>query len=253
MVVAMMLEKYYYDLHIHSCLSPCGDDDMTPNNIAGMAALKGLQVLALTDHNTCKNCPAFFAACKKQGIIPIAGAEVTTAEDIHAVCLFPTLEAAMEFDRLMDEKRVRIKNEPDIFGRQQIMDGEDNVIGEEEYLLINALDVYLDDLYGIARSLGGIAYPAHLDKDANGVLAMLGTIPDHPDFRVAEFHDLDKRAAFEERFPFLAGKLHLENSDAHYLWEINEAESFLPVAVETYSSENVRRAIFRLFTGEDKI
>ena len=136
-----MPEKYYYDLHIHSCLSPCGDDDMTPNNIAGMAALKGLQVLALTDHNTCKNCPAFFAACKKQGIIPIAGAEVTTAEDIHAVCLFPSLEAAMNFDRLMDERRVRVANEPDIFGRQQIMDEEDNVIGEEKYLLINALDL----------------------------------------------------------------------------------------------------------------
>ena len=248
-----MPEKYYYDLHIHSCLSPCGDDDMTPNNIAGMAALKGLQVLALTDHNTCKNCPAFFAACKKQGIIPIAGAEVTTAEDIHAVCLFPSLEAAMDFDRLMDKRRVRVANEPDIFGRQQIMDEEDNVIGEEKYLLINALDLYLDDLYGIARSFGGIAYPAHLDKDANGVLSMLGTIPDHPDFRVAEYHDLGKRAAFEERFPFLARKRPLENSDAHYLWEINEQKDFFRLQVEPYSSENVRRAIFRLLTGEDTL
>lgn len=57
------MNKYYYDLHIHSCLSPCGDNDMTPNNIAGMAALKGLNLLALTDHNTAKNCPAFFEAC----------------------------------------------------------------------------------------------------------------------------------------------------------------------------------------------
>ena len=226
---------------------------MTPNNIAGMAALKGLQVLALTDHNTCKNCPAFFSACRKQGIIPIAGAEVTTAEDIHAVCLFPSLEAAMAFDRLMDERRVRVANRPDVFGRQQIMDEEDNVIGEEEFLLINGLDLYLDDLYGIVRPLGGIAYPAHLDKDANGVLAMLGTVPDHPDFRVAEYHDLAKRAAFEERFPFLARKLPLENSDAHYLWEINEPKAFFPLRVEPYSSENARRAIFRLLTGEDTL
>ena len=70
------MNKYYYDLHIHSCLSPCGDNDMTPNNIAGMAALEGLHLLALTDHNTSKNCPAFFEACRRQGIVPIAGMEL---------------------------------------------------------------------------------------------------------------------------------------------------------------------------------
>ena len=244
-----MLEKYYYDLHVHSCLSPCGDDDMTPNNIAGMAALKGLQVVALTDHNTLKNCPAFFAACKKQGIIPIAGVEVTTAEDIHAVCLFPALEDAMAFDRFLDERRVRIPNERDIFGAQQIMDGEDNVIGEEECLLINAVNVYLDELYSHARSHSGICYPAHLDKDANGVLSMLGTIPDHPDFTVAEYHDHQKKAELEEQFPFLAGKRHLVNSDAHYLWDINEATDFFSVEVERYSSDAVRREIFKQLGG----
>ena len=86
------MKKYYYDLHIHSCLSPCGDDDSTPNSIAGMGELNGLQIMALTDHNTCKNCPAFFKACKNHGILPVAGMELTTAEDIHAVCLFPNLE-----------------------------------------------------------------------------------------------------------------------------------------------------------------
>ena len=82
------MNRYYYDLHIHSCLSPCGDNDNTPNNIAGMATLCGLNIVALTDHNSCKNCPAFFAAAKKYGIIPIAGMELTTSEDIHIVCLF---------------------------------------------------------------------------------------------------------------------------------------------------------------------
>ena len=68
---------YFYALHIHSCLAPCADDDMTPANIAGMAALQGLNLVALTDHNSCKNCPAFFEAAKKQGIIPVAGMELT--------------------------------------------------------------------------------------------------------------------------------------------------------------------------------
>ena len=73
------MKPYYYDFHIHSCLSPCADNDMTPNNIAGTAVLAGIDVMALTDHNTLKNCPAFFSAAKRNGIIPIAGAEVTTS------------------------------------------------------------------------------------------------------------------------------------------------------------------------------
>lgn len=92
------MNKYYYDLHIHSCLSPCADNDMTPCNIAGMAAIKGLNIVALTDHNSTKNCRAFFTAAKRHGIIAVAGMELTTAEDVHIVCLFPTLEAAENFD-----------------------------------------------------------------------------------------------------------------------------------------------------------
>ena len=89
------MRKLFYDLHLHSCLSPCGDNDMTPNNMAGMASLKGLQIAALTDHNSSKNCPAFLAACEKNGIVGIAGMELTTSEEIHLVCLFEYLDAAL--------------------------------------------------------------------------------------------------------------------------------------------------------------
>ena len=91
------MREYACDLHVHSCLSPCGDEDMTPGNIAGMAVLNGLDIVALTDHNSSKNCPAFFAQAKAQGIIPVAGMELTTAEDIHMICLFRTLEDALSF------------------------------------------------------------------------------------------------------------------------------------------------------------
>ena len=74
---------FTYDLHVHSCLSPCGDDEMTPCNIAGMAFIAGVKIVALTDHNSCKNCPAFFKACEEYGVTPVAGCELTTAEEIH--------------------------------------------------------------------------------------------------------------------------------------------------------------------------
>ena len=116
---------FSYDFHIHSCLSPCGDDDMTPANIAGMASVKGLSVIAVTDHNSCKNCPAVLKAAEDCGITAIAGMELCTAEEVHVVCLFKSLEAALDFDSYVHRHIMPIKNRPDIFGRQQIMDEND--------------------------------------------------------------------------------------------------------------------------------
>ena len=63
---------------MHSCLSPCGDDEATPANLAGMCALAGLDIAALTDHNTCGNCRAFCEAAQSYGILGICGMELTT-------------------------------------------------------------------------------------------------------------------------------------------------------------------------------
>ena len=131
------MNRYYYDLHIHSCLSPCADNDMTPSNIAGMATIAGVQIVALTDHNTVKNCPAFFKAAKRQGIIPVAGMELTTSEDIHVVCLFERLEDAVEFGCEIEKHRILIKNRTDIFGEQLIVDENDNVYATDGYTKIN--------------------------------------------------------------------------------------------------------------------
>ena len=119
----------YYDLHIHSCLSPCGDDDMTPANLVGMAAVKGLDVIALTDHNTCKNCPAAMHHGAEYGVTVIPGMELTTEEEIHVICLFPSLQDALSFDALIGSKLMPFPNREDIFGKQQIMNEKDEVTG----------------------------------------------------------------------------------------------------------------------------
>ena len=176
------MKKLYYDLHIHSCLSPCADDDMTPNNISGMAKLKGLDVVALTDHNTAKNCPAFLKAAKSYGLIGIAGMELTTAEDIHVVCLFEKLEEAMAFSEEIGNHLIKIKNRVEIFGRQQIMDEEDNILGEEEYVLSNATDISVEDVPELVKSFNGVCYPAHIDRTANGIVSVLGVFPQDAEF-----------------------------------------------------------------------
>jgi hypothetical protein len=172
---------------------------MTPNNIAGMAALKGLQVAALTDHNTCKNCPAFFEAARRYGIIPIAGMELTTSEDIHAVCLFETLEDALLLEKEDEKNRVLVENRTDIFGNQLILDGEDNKIGEERYLLSNATMISIEDAPSLAQKFGGVCYPAHIDRESNGIISVLGAFPPTPYFKCVELHDMNKKEEFAKK------------------------------------------------------
>ena len=153
----------YYDLHIHSCLSPCGDDDMTPANLVGMAAVKGLDVIALTDHNSCANCPAAMYHGENYGVTVIPGMELTTEEEVHVICLFARLEDALAFDRLVYERLMPVPNREEIFGKQQVMNEKDEVTGTKEYLLINATSISFDEVFPLVRSYGGIAYPAHVD------------------------------------------------------------------------------------------
>ncbi len=243
------MNRYYYDLHIHSCLSPCGDDDNTPNNIAGMGVLAGLNIMALTDHNTCKNCPAFFEAAKKQGIVPVAGMELTTAEDIHIVCLFEFLEDAMAFDKEVEKHRILFPNRVDIYGEQMIMDGDDNVIGTDEYLLSNATDITVEECPELVEHFGGVCYPAHIDRQANGIISTLGTFPQIKGFRCAELHD---GANIEE----YRSKYNLDDytlvvcSDAHYLWDIRDKENSFWIDDEPYSSALVRKRLFEKLRGQ---
>lgn len=214
----------YYDLHLHSCLSPCGDDDMTPANIAGMASIKGLDVIALTDHNSCKNCPAAMFQGREYGVIVIPGMELCTAEEVHVICLFPALENALAFDDYVYEHMLPIKNREAIFGKQQIMDENDKVTGTVENLLINATDITFDDAFSLTASYGGIAYPAHVDKSSTSVLSNLGFVPPDSTFTCAEFHDLKNLHRIQKEHPYFLQCNIVSSSDAHYLGDIREPE-----------------------------
>ncbi len=239
------MSRYYYDLHIHSCLSPCADDDNTPNNLAGMAKLSGLDVVALTDHNSVKNCPAFFEAAERYGLVPIAGMELTTSEEIHIVCLFERLSDALRFGEEVDRRRLPVKNRPDIFGEQLILDGEDNLVGKEENLLSVATDISVEELSRLVSEFGGICYPAHIDREANGIIAVLGTLPDTLGFSTVEFRDGESVEEYSKRLD-LSNMTVVINSDAHFLTGIRDKENFfvLPDGLDT--SDAVRAEIFKI-------
>ena len=225
--------KLYYDFHIHSCLSPCGDDESTPNNIVNMALIKGLNVIALSDHNTGRNCPAAMAVGKKNGLVVLPAMDLTTAEDIHILCLFEKYECLQKLETYIQKTRLRIKNKPQVFGRQLVMNERDEVIGEEEDLLIVSSGVSVEEAAPLVESMGGIAVPAHIDKQANGLVGVLGAFDYNLGFKMIE-STLDSGVSLPR----------ITDSDAHYLWDIAEAEHFIDA--ESCSAHGVFAALRRM-------
>ncbi len=146
------VKRYHYDFHIHSCLSPCGDDEMTPADIVGMACVNGLDIIALTDHNCARNTPAAVRAGERAGLTVIPGMELETAEEVHVVLLFPTAEAALACGQVVDDARFKIGNRPDIYGRQVIMDESDNECGEVADLLVTSTSIGVYEAAALAGS-----------------------------------------------------------------------------------------------------
>lgn len=218
--------KLYYDFHIHSALSPCGDNDMTPNNLINMSIIKGLDAVALTDHNACENVRAA-AAVAGDKIIFIPGMEVETSEEVHIVTLFPTADAAEEMQRILVDSSPFIPNRPEIFGNQYIMDENDKICGEIDRMLVTAsgLDIYT--VVAAAKDLGGIAYPAHIDRESYSVLSNLGFIPPDLDISAVEITEKSRTALegeYSNRYNIIT------SSDAHYLWDISERNHYIEVS-----------------------
>lgn len=218
------MRPVFYDLHIHSCLSPCGDMDMTPNNILNMALLKELDLIALTDHNSCKNCPALMRAAEGSGLVVLPGMELTTSEEVHVVCLFPALGNAMDFDRYVHDRLPDLDNRPEIFGEQQLLGWQDEPAGVEKKLLINATTIEISALPALVRAYGGFCYPAHIDRSSNSVLSNLGFIPPECGFRTLEVAKPEEFFANGKNQAYKEGYTVVTSSDAHYLENISERE-----------------------------
>lgn len=216
--------KCYYDFHIHTLLSPCGDEDMTPNNIINMSLLKGLDAIAITDHNTAANARACFECGKRAGLTVVPGMEIETSEDVHLVALFESPDGAEEMGEFVQKKLPYIKNRPDIFGHQFIMDADDNVVREVPNLLSTATSLSLKEAVDAIRTFGGVCIPAHIDKSSYSVISNLGFIPPELDFSVFELKFPENAQEFMNKHS-LCGKV-LHNSDAHFLWDISEKEHF---------------------------
>lgn len=204
---------------------------MSPANVAAMCALAGLDVVALTDHNSSRNCAPFAQAARRHGLLAIPGMELCTREEVHVVCLFPKLEQAETFSDYVGSKLPDVPNNRDVFGPQILMDSEDAVLGEETLLLAGAADIGLYEVPNLVASYGGLAFPAHIDRPSNSLLSQLGLWTPDLEFPLAEVSRYCPSDLFERRD--LRGLRHISACDAHDLAQIPDAHQYMEVPEKT--------------------
>jgi 3',5'-nucleoside bisphosphate phosphatase len=215
--------KAYYDLHIHSCLSPCSDNDMTPNNIINMAKLKGLDMISITDHNSMHNLESFEAIARRSGILLVPGIEVQTIEDVHLLCYFRNIDDAKEFHYFVKTKKSNYSKVAKSYGMQLLADENDEILGQLMGTLSLPLNVTVAEVSKVVRELKGAMVPAHIDRMVNSIVGSLGFIP--KDLPISTVEVMSRDSSDAERY---SGEYNLIlNSDAHSLGAISERKNYL--------------------------
>ena len=237
--------RVYCDLHLHSCLSPCGDEDMTPWNLVNMAKILGLDLIALTDHNSCGNCRSAMKVGEIAGITVVPGMELCTAEEIHCVCLFDDIDRAEAFSSYVRTTLPPVKNREEIFGRQLYMDEGDTVLETEKILLTTASSISIDTLPTLVKEYGGVCFPAHIDRESYSVLSSLGDFPPELEVTAFELTPVASEEDYRKNYPALEGKRLLRSSDAHYLENMREKEFYIELEENTPSAliEHIKRSV----------
>jgi PHP family Zn ribbon phosphoesterase len=215
--------QFTADLHLHTVLSPCAEVEMIPPLIVRRALELGLNLIAVTDHNSAANCAAVMQAAQGTGLAVLPGMEVQTAEEVHVVCLFDTVEQALTwqgtvFDHLPDQA-----NPEDVLGAQYVVDAEGEYIRTETRLLSTSSDLSLEEVLRRVKALGGLPIPAHVDRPTFSLLANLGFVPAGLDAPALEIFRLTDPAVAKARWPDLAPYPLIRSGDAHRLSEITPA------------------------------
>lgn len=216
-----MLKKIKADLHIHSCLSPCSDPDMSPKKVVQKSIERQLGLIAICDHNTAENVAATIREGDRQGVAVLPGMEICSKEEVHLVTLFKAVEDALDMQELI-YANLNGENQPDVFGHQVIANEHDQVLGENPRLLIGATGLSLNDIVSKVHQLGGICISSHVDRPSYSLIRQLGFIP-------ADLHldavEVSYRVPLENaraEVPGIGNYPCVTSSDAHFLHDIGK-------------------------------
>ena len=234
------MKMYRADLHIHTVLSPCGSLEMSPEHIVEEAIAKGLDMIAITDHNSTRQCEAVMDVGRDRGLTVFSGAEVNTREEVHCLALFEDVETSAIFQMYLDEFLPDFPNDPHTFGHQIWVNREEDIEGVENRLLLSGLEQSIEDVERKVHSLNGLFIPAHVDRPMYGIFSQLGFIPDTLHCDALEVSANAKPGFFEstrirDRYPIIS------NSDAHYPDQIGTR--FTTYLMESPTFAELKKAI----------
>lgn len=233
------MQKLKADLHLHSVLSPCGDILMTPLEIVKKAKMRGIEVVALTDHNSAENIEVFKYHCEKHNLKFIPAVEAETKEEIHLLCYFPDLMSLMKWQQIIYQNLPDQENDEDFFGPQIKCDYNDQFQSKITRLLAAAANLSLEECLDKVRELGGTAVPSHLDRK-HSIISQLGFIPPGLNLNTAEISKNTDPESVLKKFPFLKELQFMQNSDSHYLREI---KAYQQLVVKEFSFAEFKKAL----------
>jgi 3',5'-nucleoside bisphosphate phosphatase len=220
------VKSFSCDLHIHSVLSPCAGLEMSPRDIVLRAREAGLDIIAITDHNSVENARCASEIGRKSDLLVLPGMELQTSEEIHLLAIFGDNDEALVFQKEVYDSLPPVENNPDYFGDQVVVDENDNIIRFENRLLLNSVQISLDDAISLIKSHGGIVIPSHIDNPTFSIISQLGYIPENLDFDALEIRD-------KENIPLVLPFIMKKNlpfvtfSDAHYLADVGKRRTTL--------------------------
>ena len=241
------MQQYFADFHIHTVLSPCGDLLMTPQNIIDQALEVGLDIIAITDHNSAKNVEVAVELAENTDLTVIPGMEVESKEEVHLVCLFPTVGQVLKWQEIVYDSLPNISNDEEVFGPQIITDLNDQYIKKEEKLLLRATDLSIEEIITGVKDIGGLVIPAHIDKNNYSLIANLGFINPELDIMGVEISKNISKDKAENKFKQLKNYSLVCSSDAHYLEDISKQmilyleEPTFPEIKKSINKENKRK------------
>ncbi len=234
------MKTYRAELHVHTILSPCAGVEMIPPLIVQSAVESGIQLIAITDHNASENVEAVINAAKGSDLVVLPGMELQTEEEVHSLCLFDTLDQLNQLQKLVDEKLPDVKNNAEFFGEQFIVDETGDFIRRKEQLLINSTSLSLNEAYDFVTHLGGLFIPAHINRQAFGLIYHLGFIPTDIQWDALE---ISRHISYQDailEYPQLENIPLIQSGDVHYLSDFLGANLF---SIEKPSISEIKLAL----------
>jgi len=240
----MSVKRFCIDLHIHTCLSPCGELEMTPDSVVKKCIEKKIDVIAVCDHNSAENVKWIQKAALNSELIVLPGMEITTSEEVHILALFDSIDKVMNLQDYIYSNLLPGENDNDLFGMQVVANEKNEVEKIVHKLLIGGTTISLNKAIKKIHSLNGLAIPAHIDRESFSIIAQLGFIPDDMN---ADAVEVSYRADVDEilkipgvkRFPII------RSSDAHQLSEIGRVTTVIYI-------ENVSVDEFKMAFSNEK-